>query len=300
MRFRVLLSFLVLLFGAATAGAQSTREEMLVTTDWLALHSAEVVLLDIGDRDSFDAGHIAGARLVELTALVTRRDDTPNELPDVARLESVFTAAGIRDKGRIVLYSRDPIFAARAWFTLDYLGHGRRAAILDGGYAKWTAETRPVVTDATVYEPAPFRASVRPEAVTNIKAMRSLVHFREVLGSDLAILDARSPQQFSGEEWGDEISRGGHIPGAVNVPWSDNLTTGLVPRFLPERELREGYTAAGVRRGSTNVVYCRTGMQASVTYFVLKYLGYDASLYDGSFVEWSGSSTLIAARSGAF
>jgi len=128
---------------------------------------------------------------------------------------------------------------------------------------------------------------VRSVAITRFKAVKELVRFYDVLGKDLAIIDARPPVFFCGKEAGADVRRPGHIPGAVNVAWTENLAAGAIPRLLPERELRELYAAAGVSERSTNVVYCRTGMEASLTYFVLKYLGYEASLYDGSYIEWA-------------
>lgn len=282
---RLLVLFACLI--ALPLAGQSLRRDMVVTTEWLAGHPDRITLLEIGDRTTYAAAHLPGARLIELTEIVVDRDGTPNELPPIEALEAAFTRAGVGDGGRIVLYSRDPLHAARAWFTLDYLGHGGRASILDGGFAKWTAENRPTTTDMPQFAPAPFHARVRSVALARFKVIHELVRFHEVLGRDLAILDARPPVQFSGKEPGADVKRPGHIPGAVNVAWTENLAAGEIPRLLPERELRELYVRAGVSADSTNIVYCRTGMEASLTYFVLKYLGYEASLYDGSYVEWA-------------
>ena len=125
--------------------------------------------------------------------------------------------------------------------------------------------------------------------------LKELVRNHKVLDSSLVVIDARPPQYFRGQEPGSAVARAGHIPGAVNVPWNENLTTGVVPRLLPELELRELYARAGVSAKSTNIVYCRTGVQASLSYFVLRYLGYNAALYDGSYVEWSHDATATIA-----
>lgn len=298
MRMKGLVLFSILIASTIALG-QSPRKDILVTPEWLAGHP-DVIVLDVASKDVFAKGHIPGARLIELQTIVTDRGSALNELPSVPALESVFTEAGVGDKDRIVVYSRDPLYAARAWFTLDYLGQGSRTSYLDGGFARWTDEQRPVATEVTTVEPQAFHASVRATALTDLKVMQSLVRFRKDLGSDLAILDARGPEQFCGKERGAGVERSGHIPGAVNVAWTENLVAGEIPRFLPERELRELYLAAGVSQRSTNVVYCRTGMQAALNYMALKYLGYDVSLYDGSFVEWSSEPdtpvTTIAER----
>jgi thiosulfate/3-mercaptopyruvate sulfurtransferase len=290
--------FILLALFALPLAADAVRTDMLVSTDWLAANPAKAVVLEVGSQDGYAAGHIPGARLLLTTELVVPRNGTPNELPAVDELEALFTRLGTGDRERIVLYSRDPILAARAWFTLDYLGHGRRASVLDGGLAKWTAEQRPVTADVPAFEPAPFHANVKPAAVSQFKAVKELVRFREVLGKDLVILDARAPEQFSGQEAGPDVYRAGHIPGAKNVPWGENLTAGEIARYLPERELRELYTKAGVTARSTNVLYCRTGMQAAVNYFALRYLGFEVTLFDGSYVEWTrdGSTQISGTR----
>jgi thiosulfate/3-mercaptopyruvate sulfurtransferase len=192
---------------------------------------------------------------------------------------------------RIVVYSTDPLLAARAWFTLDYLGHGHRASMLDGGLTNWIASGYSTSTKRVVAKPGTFEARAVPQTITRLATMRELVKYREQFGSRLLFIDARSSAQFSGEEAGADVQRAGHIPDAVNVPYAANFDgTGA---FRSVNDLRVLYTQAGVAKNAVSIVYCRTGMQASVTYFVLRYLGYDVSLYDGSFVEWSNAGEVI-------
>ena len=289
------LIVVLLVFLAVPLAAQTVREEMLVSTEWLASHLDVVTIIEIGDRAAYDAAHVPGAMLIETAELMTQGNGTPNELPPIEALEAVLTRAGAANRGRMILYSRHPLQAARAWFTVDYLGHGQRAALLDGGFNRWVDEGRPTTGAVTQIQMVPFHADVNAAAITRIKAMKELVRDREVLDSSLVVIDARPPQYFRGQEPGSAVARAGHIPGAVNVPWNENLTTGVVPRLLPERELRELYARAGVSAKSTNIVYCRTGVQASLSYFVLRYLGYNATLYDGSYVEWSHDATATIA-----
>jgi thiosulfate/3-mercaptopyruvate sulfurtransferase len=297
MRMRVASSLLLLTFLSAPLFAQKLRTEMVVSTDWLVRHLDYAVVLDVGDARSFDLGHIPGARLLEFDRIVTARHRVPNELPDVEVLEHIFTNIGTGDRGRIILYSRNPLQAARAWFTLDSLGHGSRTAILDGGYAKWMNEGRPLEQGQCRTEPLPFHARLNSSAVASLKVMRDIVKWRHVLGSSYTLIDARPSDQYHGREESPD-ARQGHIPGAVNVPWTENVTFGDITRLLPEAELRETYRSAGVTPKSANIVYCRTGIQASMTYFVLKYLGYDATLYDGSFSEWSASAETLVVEQG--
>lgn len=282
-----------LLMFASSAAAQTVHDDMLVSTDWLQRNRLSVKLIEIGDRTTYEKAHIAGAVLVESHLLLTQIGDVPNELPALEVLEPLFMNAGVGPRGRIVLYSRDPILATRAWFTLDYLGCGDRTSILDGGFTKWLAEGRTTSTETERPKPSTFQARLRPETLTRINAIRNLVRWRETLGSDFMLIDARSPAQFYGEEAGADILCRGHIPGAVNVPWSSNFTGGDAPVFLGADQLRTIYERAGVSATTANIIYCRTGMQASIDYFVLKYLGYDAILYDGSFIEWSNAGEQI-------
>ena len=271
--------------------AQAVNEEMLVSPDWLQRHLGTVTLLHIGEAAGYDQKHIPGAVLIETSSLLVQRDGTPNELPPIDALERVFGAAGVGARERVVVYSSDPLLAARAWFTLDYLGQGNRASLLDGGIEKWIEAGYSTSTERAQPEPRLFQARPGPRAVTRLAAVRELVNLREQLGPNLVLIDARSSAQFCGDEAGPDVKHAGHIPGAVNVPYGSNLdATGA---FKTVYELRQLYHQAGVTPESANVVYCRTGMQASMTYFVLRYLGYDATLYDGSFIEWSNAGETI-------
>lgn len=283
--------FIVFAF-ACSLHAQTVREQMLVSTEWLHTHVRSVTVLHIGDAAGYAAQHIPGAVLIESSSLLVQRENAPNELPPIDVLERVFRSAGAGATGRLVVYGNDPVLAARAWFTLDYLGQGDRTALLDGGLAKWIADGYATSTEPVKPKAGSFEARVLPQAVTHLATMRELVRLRDQLGPALVIIDARPPQQFSGEEPGPDVHRGGHIPGAVNVPLATNVD--VTGALRPVDELRLTYKQAGVTVDSANVVYCRTGMQAAVTYFVLRYLGYDAALYDGSFIEWSNTGEIAS------
>lgn len=288
---RFVLACLVLIGIALPLAAQAVNESMLVSPDWLQRRLGTVTLLHVGDGAGYAAGHIPDAVLVEISSLFVQRDGTPNELPAIDDLERTFRAAGVGTRERIIVYGSDPLLAARAWFTLDYLGHGNRTAVLDGGLVKWIASGYSTSTSRVAPKPGTFEARPVPQSVTRLRSMREVVRLREQLGPALVLIDARSPAQFSGEEAGADVLHPGHIPGAVNIPYALNLDgTGA---FRSANDLRLLYTSAGVTKDSANIVYCRTGVQASMTYFVLRYLGYEAVLYDGSFVEWSNAGEAI-------
>src|SRR5579872_589188 len=153
MKTHLLGSLVVLSLGAA-AQTPRVRTDMLVSTNWLDQHlkDANIVILHVSrDRKAFDEGHIPGARFVALSDIAITRDGILNELPPAATLKSVFERAGVSDDSRVILYGDTSVLpATRAYFTLDYLGHGDSAALLDGGLPKWTAEMRPVEKAAPV------------------------------------------------------------------------------------------------------------------------------------------------------
>jgi thiosulfate/3-mercaptopyruvate sulfurtransferase len=264
------------------------RPEMLVTTGWLAenLNEPDVIVLCINSTPEFyTKGHIPGARQIKLDEIAVTRDGIPNELPSVEILQHVFAAAGVSNSSRVVLYGeRFNLFAARAYFTLDYLGLAARVALLDGGIEKWTAERRPLSTEIPQAKTTTLVVSPRPEILVDTKAMRDLSQKKP---GSAALIDARPTKEFTGEQLSEDVAKAGHIPGAKGLFWMDMLVSRQNPVLKPEAELRRMYSEVNARAGQPLVTYCRTGMQAAFDYFVAKYLGYDPSMYDASFFEWS-------------
>lgn len=268
--------------------APKVRSELIVSTDWLArnLSNKNVFVLHVtSNQKTYEAGHIPGARFLNLGELLATREGIANELPPVEQLQKVFAAAGIGNEGKIVLYGdNNGLAAARAFFTLDYLGHGNRAALLDGGLEKWKAEKRDVQTQPAAPTAASFTPRLRPEVLVKLSAMRDLSWVAaNVADSNVGILDARPEEQYAGAA----NTRTGHIPGAANLYWMKHLTSASDLTLKPASELQKMFAEAGLKPGQKVVTYCNTGMQASHAYFVLKYLGYDVSMYDASFSEWS-------------
>lgn len=275
------------------APASGVRSELLVSGDWLAGHldDPDVVVLHVApDRSAYDRGHIPGARFLPLSAIVVERDGLPNELPSVEHLDSVFEAVGVSDGTRVVVYG-PPLAAARAFVTLDYLGHGDRTALLDGGLERWVAEGRPLSTEAPEVARGRFTPRPRPELVVDAAWVAARLD-----SPGIALLDARPEAEFAGDVAGAGIPRPGHIPGARNVFWQRMIRSPEDPTFLEPDTLRALLADAGVEPGDTVVAYCRTGVQASVAYFVARYLGYEARMYDGSFIDWSPREALRVER----
>jgi thiosulfate/3-mercaptopyruvate sulfurtransferase len=245
----------------------------------------------------YAAAHLPGARLLLLDALLTTRDGLTNELPPIAVLDSVFTAAGVTDDAPVVLYG-EPLAAARAWFTLDVLGHGGHAAVLDGGMQAWRAAGLPVESGGgrdPVTRPRGSGFTPRPVA----RAVVDAAWVGERLGDPrFALIDARPAAEFSGDRPGEGVTRPGHIPGAQSLFWKNAIVSDSIPRLKEAAALRTMYSAAGAGAGDTVITYCRTGVQASHAYFVARYLGYDVRMYDGSYLDWIRDASRPVERGG--
>jgi len=276
--------------------------QMLVSTSWLAenLKDPGLVILHVAKtRDVYDGGHIPGAQYVDWKSIVVDRDGVPAELPSPEELTLMARKHGLDEKKRIVIYDEAlGRFAARAYLTLDFIGLGERASLLDGQLKTWKAEHRPLSREAPRVQPSTYTPRARPGVTVKMDAVKDLISGKgSGKESGVKIVDSRSEKQFCGLEGGDGVARPGHIPGALNIPWKEHLKSEENPVLKSPEELRALYEKAGVKPGDRVVTYCRTGRAASQTYFILKSLGHDVSLYDGSFSEWSARKENPVARS---
>ncbi|HEY3122297.1 MAG TPA: sulfurtransferase [Vicinamibacteria bacterium] len=273
--------------------------QSLASTDWLAEHLGEpgLRIVDVRwyldparrGRDAYARGHIPGAVFLD----VDRDLSGPgggrglpagrHPWPPAEQVERVMGAAGIENDTRVVAYDdQSGAVAARLWFLLRAYGHDR-AAVLDGGIAKWTAEGRPLETETPSPPVTRFTARPRPELVLD---KPQVVAARE----SLLLLDARAPERYRGEV--EPIDpRAGHIPGARNAPFTGNLTDGAIPTFRPAEELRQRYAELGAS-GRTPVVYCGSGVTACHDLLALHLAGLGGRLYAGSWSEWSADPQL--------
>jgi len=163
--------------------------------------------------------------------------------------------------------------------TLDYLGLGDRTSILDGGLPAWQAEGRAVTSD--VQQPLPGKITPHPKQGLVVDAAWVSANLDK---SGVIILDARAPKFYTGEAAG-RMPRSGHIPKAKNIPFDSVVEDSN--KFKSADDLRQLFNTAGVKSNDSVTTYCHIGQQASLLYFVARYLGYDAHVYDGSFEDWS-------------
>ncbi len=262
----------------AVAGA-ATRSDMLVSTDWLAQHlkDSNLVILHVAaNRAAYDEGHVPGAQFVMLGSIAINRDGIPNELPPVADLQKIFAAAGVSNNSHVIVYSDGSVLpATRAYFTLDYLGLGDQTALLDGGLEKWKADGKTVTKDVMAAKAGNLMPKAKPDVVAQLASVNQIAENKSA-----TLLDVRAAGNYSGE-------RGSHIPGATNLYWMEDQVSQQNSSLKAEAALRNLYEAAGITPSKKVVTYCNSGMQASQTYFTLKYLGYDVAMYDGSMSEWN-------------
>jgi thiosulfate/3-mercaptopyruvate sulfurtransferase len=275
---------------AQEQGRPTVRSEMLVSTTWLEKHlnDQDLIVLYIGrDRSHFDSGHIPGSRFVRLDDLVEQHKDSLNELPSAADLQATFESLAVGEQSRIVLTDdAGGVLAARAYFTLDYLGHGDHAALLDGGLKAWMAESRTTSREEPPLARSEFSPHINPHILVSTAQMRQLSFAAREGASDYVLLDARQVAEHAGVVNSESVPQAGHIAGSQSLYWKTLIRSETDQRLLDSEELQEQFARAGAGPGKSVVTYCRTGMQSSFTYFVAKYLGYGAAMYDGSVYEW--------------
>ncbi|MEA2652317.1 MAG: thiosulfate/3-mercaptopyruvate sulfurtransferase [Chloroflexota bacterium] len=261
----------------------------LVSTDWARehLHDPKVRFLEVDvDTDAYDTGHLPGATGINWKSQLT--DSVVRDLVSREELQSLLRAAGVDDDTRIVLYGdNNNWFAAWAYWQLRYQGLDN-VSLLDGGRIKVEADGLPLTTDAPSH---PEGSITLPDRTREeLRAYREQVI--DGAGSARDLVDVRSPEEFRGELAApahlpqEAAQRRGHIPGAVNVPWSTAVAEDGT--FKPIEQLRELYGAKGVSGEDEVVAYCRIGERSSHTWFVLhELLGYrNVRNYDGSWTEY--------------
>jgi thiosulfate/3-mercaptopyruvate sulfurtransferase len=269
------------------------RPDVLVTTDWLAEHLDDPSIRIIeSDEDVllYDMGHIPNAQKVDWHADLN--DQVMRDYVNSEAFQKLLRSKGIDESKTVIFYGdKNNWWATYAFWVFQLFGF-TNAKILDGGRLKWEQEGRPMVTDVPHFEPTNYTAPERSDK--EIRAFRDQVRKHAEHGKPL--IDVRSPDEFSGAKTHmpdypqEGVLRGGHIPGAKNVPWSRAANPNGT--FKNADELRDIYEKEiGVKSGDDVITYCRIGERSAHTWFALTYLlGYDkVRNYDGSWTEWGNS-----------
>ena len=282
------------------ARSESIFADQLVSTDWLAAHLNQpgVAVVDIrgyvratdlgggkqqaaytGARDEYDAGHIPGAVYVDWTLdIVDRENQIKAQVAQSDDFRGAMEAIGVGDDSNVVIVDHTGgHFATRLWWALRLYGHDR-AAVLDGGFNKWTSEGKPLSTSAPSPQSVVFTPSTRPDVRVEVDQLLASIADRSAL-----IVDARDTGQYTGAVW--RGSRAGHIPGAVSIPAKSLVNADGT--WKSTDELDAILTAGGAGPDQPVIAYCNGGVTATAILFAMARTGRTAfANYDGSWNEW--------------
>ena len=264
-----------------------SRENVLVDADWVESHldDPKVVLVEVDeDVSAYDGGHLRGAVRLDWTQELQQPE--ARDLIDRDDFSALLSAKGIANDDTVVLYGgNNNWFAAYAYWYFKLYGH-TDVRLVDGGRKKWELDAREL-TSETVTRPATSYTASEPDL--EIRAFRDEVV--QAIGQK-SLVDVRSPDEYAGRLLApahlpqEAAQRGGHIPTAVNVPWSKAANDDGT--FRSDAELKELYSGAGLDFDSDIIAYCRIGERSAHTWFVLHEILGQANVknYDGSWTEY--------------
>jgi thiosulfate/3-mercaptopyruvate sulfurtransferase len=268
--------------------AEYAHPEVLVSTDWVAAHANDpnvrVAEVDV-DTKAYDEGHVPGA--IGWAWNTQLCDTLRRDILSKEQFEELMSSSGVTPSTTLVIYGdNNNWFAAWALWQAKVYGH-QDVRLMNGGRKKWLAEGRELTKDVPEVRHTSYQAK---SADLSLRAFLPEVQAASANRS-AAMVDVRSPQEFTGEILAppglpETCQRGGHIPGARNIPWGKAANEDGT--FKSADELRALYAGEGVDGSRPIVAYCRIGERSSHTWFVLKYLlGFDkVTNYDGSWTEW--------------
>lgn len=260
----------------ALAGSGYVHADWLADAVWLQAHlnDSNVKVIALTESSEFKRGHIPGAVQIDWTDLGLADTSSASITYWQADIEQKLARLGIARSDTVLIYDDGTLYAPRLWWILDQLGH-RDKRILNGGLVAWTRAGGKVEKGASTIHPA----TQTYEGTSNAAALATLDEVKAILGDpNVVLVDARSPAEYVK----------GHIPGAINIPFTDNAIAVAPKVWKSSRDLRAMYDAAGITPDKTVIPYCSTGVRSAATYFTLTLLGYPhVALYTGSFDEWS-------------
>jgi thiosulfate/3-mercaptopyruvate sulfurtransferase len=269
-------------------------QPIVVSTEWLAahLHDPRLIIFEIGKAEQYASRHIPGAQRLDFHDIAAPHDMHAKpmglalELPSTTQLDSVLSAKGASNDSRVVVYFADDWVtpAARAVLTFEAAGLRGQVSFMDGGLPAWVAEGRPVTAELPTVTPGHFSTHYRDDVVVKVDWVS-----QHLKSPDITLVDARDAG-FYLDTLDAMMPRGGHIPGAVNIPYGSLVDD--QNKLLDRATLAAKFTEAGAAKNKTVVSYCHIGQQGSLVFLVARYLGYDVRLYDGSFQEWSARMDL--------
>ena len=275
--------------GVAHAHTNNERLSRLISPQELATLQqghTPVRILDVRTNDFYSLGHVPGA--VNLDAWLAFNRENNFLLPPVEQLQQLLREKGVNNNDLIVLYDQgENYFAARVLWALDVMGHENNR-LMDGGFERWQAAGLPV-SDAE--EPAPppgdFVPSVQPDILASKFVARLAMD-----NPNLQLVDVRPTDEYTGASNPSNNPRSGHIPGAINLPWTQALKQSLAQGPLLNRSELEKLYRPLLDKQRKVITYCQVGGHSAMVYLILRELGYDTAVYDGSWQEWSRDNSL--------
>ncbi len=239
-----------------------------------------LVVVDLSSAANHRQRHLPRARHLEIGHLMANRPPVMGLLPEISRLEKVVGGLGIEPESHVVAYDDEAnAKACRLLWTLDALGH-EGLSLLDGGLQAWMEEGRPL--EQGLASPTPTHYTARPDPSRIADKAYILSRLGE---TDTRILDVRSPAEYEGID--KRSRRGGHIPGAINIEWTNAIDRERGMRLRPAETLRQRLAEADVRPEHEVIVHCHTHQRSAHAYWVLRHLGYERVRgYPGSWSDW--------------
>ena len=287
-------------WGQQAKKSRYPNARLLVDTQEVAAHLEDVSmrLVDLRAKGAegyaeYQKAHIPGAVYLnwqEIDDVASNRKGVPM---DQAQAEALFSKLGIDENTRVIAYDDSGgLWSARLFFVLEFFGH-KNVAVLNGGLTKWTQEDRPLSTEEPKITPKKFVARPNPKLIATAEWVRD-----NLKNPGVCLVDARSRLEYEGKRTDPgksedpEIKRGGRIPGAVSINWTDTINP-EDKTFKSAEELQKMFEKAGATKDREIVTYCRTGVRAAHDYFVARLLGYEkVRNYDGSWIDWGNRPEL--------
>lgn len=269
----------------------SAAESSLITETELngLLTNPSTVILDIGSPETYAQGHIPGAINIKSADIIDPGNPMPSEILTPAQLETLLSNFGISNSDNIYIYGQTPVLAARLWWTLEYYGVAN-VRMLNGNLQTWQKLGFPVSTEVPVLTKSNYGLMQQNfQPAISISEAQLYADLKTGTGQ---VIDARSSDEYSGKTLVAPAERRGRIPQTINIYWKENVDAD--GRFKSPEELKELYSKYGVDNTKPITIYCHSGFQSTVDYFVLnQLLGYqNVSNYDASWIGWSKNKTL--------
>ncbi len=267
----------------------SDKLPLLIEPDQFRHHldDPDLLIVDLSQSSVHSQLHVPGAVHLDYGSIVGGARNTGGLLPDENTLSRALSGVGLKPEHHVVAYDDEGGGkAARLLWTLEILGHGR-FSLLNGGLHAWAGEEFPLTREPTSVEPSEYRAALNGES----DVIADADYIRDHLDDPgVALLDARSATEYDGTQ--KFAARGGHIPGAVNMEWTEAMDPNRNLRLKEPEASRTLLKSLGIQADQTVVAYCQTHHRSAHTWFWLKWLGYRAKGYPGSWSDWGNRPEL--------